>query len=51
MRKNTQETFTIPRELVKQLEEYSIKTMVPKSRVISKLLEDFFKSKNGNIIK
>lgn len=42
MRKNTQETFTIPIELVKKLTDYSKKTMIPKSRIIAKLLNDFF---------
>ena len=46
MRNNIQETFTIPKELIKLLEEYSEKTMIPKSRLIAKLLKEFFE-KNG----
>lgn len=42
MRKNTQETFTIPKELVEKLEKYSKSTLVPKSRLIAKLLKEFF---------
>ncbi len=42
MRKNTQETFTIPEELVKKLNEYSKISLIPKSRLVSKLLKEFF---------
>lgn len=42
MRNNTQETYTIPAELVKLLDDYSKKTMIPKSRLIAKLLKEFF---------
>ena len=40
------ETFTIPEELVKQLAEYSKESMVPKSRLIAKLLKEFFENIN-----
>jgi hypothetical protein len=46
MRKNTQETFTIPSDIVKQLDDYSKKSLIPKSRLIANLLKNFFK-KNG----
>jgi len=36
------DTFTIPEEIVKQLNEYSKKSMIPKSKLVSKLLKDFF---------
>lgn len=42
------ENFTIPEEIVKDLNEYSKKTMIPKSRLVTKLLKDFFeKIKNA----
>lgn len=39
---NKKENFTIPEELLRKLSSYSKETMVPKSRLISKLLTDFF---------
>lgn len=35
-------TFCIAKELVSKLEEYSNKTMIPKSRLVSRLLEEHF---------
>lgn len=43
---NKKENFTIPEKLIKELNLYSKKTMVPKSRLISKLLFDFFTIQN-----
>ena len=39
---NKKENFTIPEEILKQLNSYSKETMIPKSRLISKLLSEFF---------
>jgi len=49
---NIKETFTIPSELLKKLSDYSKQTMIPKSRLVSKLLKDFFEKevKNGKPI-
>ena len=44
MRNNTQETYTIPADLVRLLDNYSKETMIPKSRLISKLLKEFFEN-------
>lgn len=38
---NKKENFTIPEEILKRLNSYSKETMIPKSRLISKLLTDF----------
>ncbi len=38
---NLKKTFTIPEEIIKLLNEYSKKTMIPESRLVSKLLNDF----------
>lgn len=39
---NKKENFTIPEEILEKLNSYSKETMVPKSRLISKLLTEFF---------
>jgi len=48
MGKNTKvENFSLPNELVEKLNKHSKETMIPKSRLITKLLLDFFeKQKN-----
>ncbi len=38
------ETYTIPEELVNKLNEYSKKSMIPKSRLVTKLLKDFLEN-------
>lgn len=43
---NIKETFTIPEEILKKLNDYSNKSMVPKSRLVSKLLKEFLEN-NG----
>ncbi len=35
------ETYTIPEELVKKLNKYSADKMIPKSRLVSKLIKEF----------
>lgn len=39
---NKRENFTIPEELIDRLNKHSKETMIPKSRIVSKLLKDFF---------
>ena len=34
-------TFSIPEKILKELDEFNIKTMIPKSKLVTKLLEDF----------
>ncbi len=36
------DNFTIPEEILEILNNYSKKTMIPKSRIVTKLLRDFF---------
>jgi metal-responsive CopG/Arc/MetJ family transcriptional regulator len=36
------ENFSLPSELVKKLNVFSKESMIPKSRLIKRLLEDFF---------
>jgi len=43
---NIRETFTIPENLVKKLNEHSAKSLIPKSKLISKLLDDYFNKQN-----
>jgi hypothetical protein len=52
MVKNYKKDFTIPKELLKQLDDYTARTMVPRSRLIAKLLKEFFEKeeKNNSII-
>jgi metal-responsive CopG/Arc/MetJ family transcriptional regulator len=38
------ETYTIPEEFVNKLNEYSKKSMIPKSRLVTKLLKDFLEN-------
>lgn len=41
--------FSIDKEIIKQLNDYNKETMIPMSRLVSKLLEDFFlKQKEKN---
>lgn len=35
-------TFCINKELIDKLDDYSKKTMIPKSKLVSKLLEEYF---------
>jgi len=35
-------TFCIPKELVDKLEKHYKETMIPKSRLVSKLLDEYF---------
>lgn len=41
------ETYTIPEELVKQLNKYSTDKMIPKSRLVSKLIQQFLDKKTS----
>lgn len=34
--------FTIPEEILKKLNDYSKKSLIPQSRLVTKLLKDFF---------
>ena len=43
--KRVRVTFTLPRAVVKQLEEYAKTTGEKKSRIVTKALESYFKSK------
>lgn len=45
---NKKENFTIPEEILEKLKDYSKTTMVPKSKLVSKLLLEFF-NKNETI--
>lgn len=38
-------TYTIDADIVRQLDEFCAKNNVPKSRVIERVLEDFFNKK------
>lgn len=42
-------TFCISKELVEELDSYSKKSMIPKSKLVSKLLKEYFLKlkKNG----
>ncbi len=42
----TREIFTIPEEIVKKLNSYSKESLIPKSRLITKLLIEFFEKNN-----
>lgn len=44
------DTFTIEEEVLKKLKSYSKKTMIPKSRIISKLLEEFFEKPENSVV-
>lgn len=44
------ENFTIPEELIKKLNDYKKESMIPKSTLVSKLLEEFF-NKNEKLKK
>lgn len=41
--KTKNSTFCIPKELTEKLEKHYNETMIPKSKLISKLLEEYFK--------
>lgn len=41
------ETYTISEEIVKKLNKYSLNNMIPKSKIVNKLLKGFLK-KNEN---
>lgn len=41
-----QEHYTIPEGIIEKLNQYSKKSMIPKSRIVSMLLEKFLKGKN-----
>jgi hypothetical protein len=41
--KTKNSTFCIPIELTEKLEKHCEETMIPKSRLISRLLEEYFK--------
>lgn len=40
-------TFCIPKELTEKLEKHYQETMIPKSRLVSKLLEEYFKKQEN----
>lgn len=40
-------TICVPKDILKLLDEYHQKAMVPKSKLISKLLEEFFEKNDG----
>ena len=44
------ENYSIPEETLKKLSEYSKKTMIPKSRIVSMLLKEFLQEKNDEKI-
>jgi hypothetical protein len=43
---NKKVNFTIPEDILKTLNYYSKETMIPKSRLVSKLLKEFFIKNN-----
>lgn len=50
MKKTENTIFCLPKEIFKQLNEYHERTMVPKSKLVAKLLKEFFeKEKNEKI--
>ena len=44
-------TFCIPKELTEKLEKHYQETMIPKSRLVSKLLEEYFKKQENKFKK
>ena len=44
---NTRVNFTIQKDVLKLLDAYAEKTMIPKSRLVSKLLKDFIEKENS----
>lgn len=41
-------TFCIPKEIIKDFENISKKTMIPKSKIVSKLLEEYIEKYKTN---
>lgn len=46
MRNNIRVDFSIPKTTLVLLDAYALRTMIPKSRVIGKLLKDFLEKEN-----
>lgn len=42
--KTKNKTFSLPKTTLQKLKEYQVKTMIPQSSLIGRLLEDFFKN-------
>jgi len=40
-------TFSVPLETLKELEEFHVKSMIPKSKIIAKLLKEFLEKEKG----
>jgi len=41
-------TFCISKEIIKDFEDISKKTMIPKSKIVSKLLEEYIENYKAN---
>ena len=46
--KTKNSTFCIPKDLTEKLDKHCEYTMIPKSKLISKLLEEYFKKQEKN---